>query len=949
MSSSTLLFPSNVSSLQSTRSEISKALRDTYNRLHSIAEDAAFISDDVRPAFPDFPIIANQRAGAWYVDSSGSEKMPHAYFKSTDGHIGVHDFNLRRANLILLPVLHEHGGMVIVDSTRRGKRFPDALSKTLPIWCAVLNLARTTLLPPTEENSDVSAEGWKEDGKLWTLPSAIGRSEHDQIEKRIKEWSVRLTSSSYDLSSLLALRKPLRPIFVSPSSPLSPTTSSSYTKFVPVVLCSASKLGSDSEDVSRSKGYSYVQGSGDDHEAWSNGLLPKTFWKHSTRILAASREEIDEVIADILAFEGEEPPSLDALKISSGIEIRSTGVLLDLNASPSSVVDGAVDVLVTSASQPSASTEASDESSKHLIISTRPGKAGFNVFFDAVPQALMLAEEKLRKGEKVVVGVSGEGMAEMGIAMVLMLISRFFDESENTWLGETDGVPPKLTKESIRKRLQWILEAFPEANPHRAILTRVNEFLISRSSNQLQLADFRFSRSWEATSATKAIPPQSGLWWSKRVRSLPPASSPCPHTFHHLSSTITMSYRGEKRYSDRRLYGQLLVLLDRARAAQEADDRELVATVVRGVRRQVTIEEVKRELGHLGRIADVLHPRGQDFFFVCVSFSDPAAARKCREQVRTFLGWDVFIEPAATSRRSNPTSFWGEDLPRSDPAWGGLGPRGDDDRRAKTNRREDQLLRSGGMREDEPIEEEVERRRRLRHLGDVAESARDESGRGRRGESQRGERSEDGQQKGERHNTESSASPRTTAHDAPHMSVDVDSDQAYQRVHQDDQDRCEDLSDYPNRFAEELLEKLEVFQSASMESREELKQEDEGREERSPSAGTPPPRVVRSEDSCGGKDVRVNGFEASGSTIPMIDRFVNEHARLVIRNLSREVSSDLLQEIGSECGAVVAVCVHAGCWGEGLLEYSTPHEADVALVKLNGQELTGRGVRLQRY
>jgi hypothetical protein len=30
---------------------------------------------------------------------------------------------------------------VLVDSTRRGKRIPDALSKTVPIWCAVINRA----------------------------------------------------------------------------------------------------------------------------------------------------------------------------------------------------------------------------------------------------------------------------------------------------------------------------------------------------------------------------------------------------------------------------------------------------------------------------------------------------------------------------------------------------------------------------------------------------------------------------------------------------------------------------------------------------------------------------------------------------------------------------------------------------------------------------------------
>ena len=34
-----------------------------------------------------------------------------------------------------------HGCAMIVDSTRRGKRFPDALTKTVPIWCAVINRA----------------------------------------------------------------------------------------------------------------------------------------------------------------------------------------------------------------------------------------------------------------------------------------------------------------------------------------------------------------------------------------------------------------------------------------------------------------------------------------------------------------------------------------------------------------------------------------------------------------------------------------------------------------------------------------------------------------------------------------------------------------------------------------------------------------------------------------
>lgn len=35
----------------------------------------------------------------------------------------------------------QKGGCIIVDSTRKGKRFPDSMSKTIPIWACVMNRA----------------------------------------------------------------------------------------------------------------------------------------------------------------------------------------------------------------------------------------------------------------------------------------------------------------------------------------------------------------------------------------------------------------------------------------------------------------------------------------------------------------------------------------------------------------------------------------------------------------------------------------------------------------------------------------------------------------------------------------------------------------------------------------------------------------------------------------
>ena len=124
-----------------------------------------------------------------------------AYFKSTDGHFGNWNFNLRRPNLHLLPLIIQRHGlvfhintlmsgdwiqlifqmcrMILVDSTRAGKRIPDALSKTVPIWCAVINRAISRLRPEAPE--------WPLE--LYTPPGAVSEQEHTQIERRIDSWA----------------------------------------------------------------------------------------------------------------------------------------------------------------------------------------------------------------------------------------------------------------------------------------------------------------------------------------------------------------------------------------------------------------------------------------------------------------------------------------------------------------------------------------------------------------------------------------------------------------------------------------------------------------------------------------------------------------------------------------------------------------------------------------
>lgn len=83
--------------------------------------------------------------------------------------------------------------LLIVDSTRSGKRMPDALSKTVPIWCAVINKAY--LLRHGGLLDDAERKAWREQGELF-CPPWIGGSERDEIQQRLDLWASRLSVSA---------------------------------------------------------------------------------------------------------------------------------------------------------------------------------------------------------------------------------------------------------------------------------------------------------------------------------------------------------------------------------------------------------------------------------------------------------------------------------------------------------------------------------------------------------------------------------------------------------------------------------------------------------------------------------------------------------------------------------------------------------------------------------
>lgn len=94
-----------------------------FHRLSSILSDSLFTHSVRSSLCLSLPFLANLRCGLWYL----SHFDDTCYFKSTDGHVGHWTFSLARLNLNVIERAceGEREGCVIVDSTRKGKEFPD--------------------------------------------------------------------------------------------------------------------------------------------------------------------------------------------------------------------------------------------------------------------------------------------------------------------------------------------------------------------------------------------------------------------------------------------------------------------------------------------------------------------------------------------------------------------------------------------------------------------------------------------------------------------------------------------------------------------------------------------------------------------------------------------------------------------------------------------------------
>lgn len=262
------------------------------NRLLSIHKDSLFFQR-IKSHFPNWEVLPNERCGLWYVPIKDYNNS--VYFKSTDGHTNNWGFSTRRLNLQILSI----GECIIVDSTRRGKLSPDSLSKTIPIWCSVLNNIIDPLTTYERE--------------LFLDESCVSNLEREMILERlnneIEDEIKPYLSGILNLKVLkeMGMNKKFKPYFISPQSNLqmiSQQVNSSIEKeeYTPILLVTCSEMLRDGED--KSNGFSYVQGAGDDHELWSMGLTPRNFWENQqlfskSQLLKSSNIDIIQMIENL--------------------------------------------------------------------------------------------------------------------------------------------------------------------------------------------------------------------------------------------------------------------------------------------------------------------------------------------------------------------------------------------------------------------------------------------------------------------------------------------------------------------------------------------------------------------------------------------------------------------------------------------------------------------------
>ncbi|KAK9149344.1 hypothetical protein Scep_008101 [Stephania cephalantha] len=499
-----------------------------FNALRSIYDDSIFVGE-ISSLWPQLPLLANLRCGLWYSPKFDST----CYFKSTDGHNNNWSFNTSRLNLHVARLAGQRGGCVIVDSTRKGKRFPDSMSKTIPMWTCVLNRAIAHYFERNglDKGSNTVHHDYadrRNDSISWDcslhLPLWVSKTEKAAIEKRLEGWTKQLEDSGADIGAIASsLSKPLRPLWISQQTViwLNEVPDLDCWDFTPIILVSASSsTGVFLQRTTSEFSWHYISGAGDDEESWARGLSPNLFWSNAYDLISSGPELCNRKVADIVekdrvyrARRGQVAPQvivkhksvpasngygyaydenllLDSVVSKSKLGISpsnescsiswlgSTNLAVGTTKHATNAPDD-IDCILNCGSEAISITSPDADAYLHLpIVISKYDR--FSLLTN-LPAAVNFAQSNLKKGKTLLICCyTGE---DISICVCLAILTSLFDEqgSYNDGNSFNSG---DITKWEMQKRLVYICKFVTDARPSRGNLKQVFSFL-SRGRNNL--------------------------------------------------------------------------------------------------------------------------------------------------------------------------------------------------------------------------------------------------------------------------------------------------------------------------------------------------------------------------------------------------------------------------------------------------------------------------------
>lgn len=204
------------------------------------------------------------------------------------------------------------GIVALVDSTRKGKRFPDAFSRTIPIWASVVNRAVFRYRALKQGQEKPKLDDIPEEWRRLVMPEWIPDSEKRQVAPKLEEfcdlllYSDAMRPTLEDLASQVT--KPLQCFWMCPSSHPSACENGSHIaekldlpceeRHWIVLLCP-----SDEQELVQDTHIWYIQGAADDEETWAQGLTASLFWKHRDSLME-QEDELAEKILQVVSGKG---------------------------------------------------------------------------------------------------------------------------------------------------------------------------------------------------------------------------------------------------------------------------------------------------------------------------------------------------------------------------------------------------------------------------------------------------------------------------------------------------------------------------------------------------------------------------------------------------------------------------------------------------------------------